>query len=50
MALITKFSGVVHTFTSKRFSMSDGWCHSSDLHGMYMPSLNKSHSVSDRWP
>lgn len=35
------FFGTVHTFTSERFSVSDGWCQSSDCHGMYMPSLTK---------
>ena len=41
MVLIIRFSGAVHTFTSKRFSMSDGWCQSSDCRRKYMPSLIK---------
>jgi len=39
MALIIKYSWAVHTFTSKRFSVPDGWYQSSDCHGMHMPSL-----------
>ena len=41
IALIIKFTGVWHTFTCKRFSVSDVWYQPSDCHGLYMPSLTK---------